>query len=167
MKVLIAVADKHLGKAIADFVKQHPWPEKVEFKILHVVEPFPLGSTQPSYATERLIDEDRKLGLRIIGVVSSELKRALPKAQIDEEIVVGTPNNTILETAAKWPADLIVMGSHCCTRFDRVVLGSVPLSVTSHAPCSVAIVRVDQAKPLEIELCENDLPDQIREFSSI
>jgi len=167
MKVLIAVADMHLGKAIADFVQRHPWPDSVEFKVLHVIEPFPLGSVEPSYATGKLLDEDRKLGQRIVTNVSSDLKAALPKARFEEVVTFGTPNSTILETAEKWPADLIIMGAHCCTRFDRIFLGSVPMSVTSHAPCSVAVVRVDQTKPLELELCNTDLPEQFCEFSSV
>src|SRR5215475_9101717 len=86
MRVLIAVADKHLGKAIVDFVKAHPWPTALEIKILNVLEPFPLGSADPSYATEKLIEEDRKLGVEIVNFVSTQLKQEFPSATIEHTI---------------------------------------------------------------------------------
>jgi nucleotide-binding universal stress UspA family protein len=48
----------------------------------------------------------------------------------------------ILDTAAKWHADLIVIGSHGRKGLDRFLLGSVSEAVARHAPCSVQIVRV-------------------------
>src|SRR5271155_5936940 len=159
MKVLIAVEDKHFAKKIAEFVEAHPWPEPVEFKVLHVVEPFPLGSSETSYATEKFVEEDRKLALKIVQVVSSQLKQSLPTANIEEVVMTGTANRVILEVADEWPAEMIVMGSHCCAALDRILLGSVPLSVASHAPCSVAIVRLSEEKPMQFEMCEEELPE--------
>ena len=43
-------------------------------------------------------------------------------------------------------ADLIVLGSHGYTGIKRFLLGSVALSVVSHAPCSVEVVRRKQEK---------------------
>jgi len=56
------------------------------------------------------------------------------------------PRHAIIETAADWPADLIVMGSHGRRGFDRLLLGSVAESVLRHAQCSVEIVRRGVAK---------------------
>jgi nucleotide-binding universal stress UspA family protein len=57
------------------------------------------------------------------------------------EAVMGHTAETIIETAKKWRADLIVLGSHSRHGFTRFLLGSVSHAVASYAPCSVEIVR--------------------------
>ena len=51
------------------------------------------------------------------------------------------PYQVILHEAQEWHADLIVLGSHGRSGFDRVVMGSVSEAVALHAKCSVEIVR--------------------------
>jgi nucleotide-binding universal stress UspA family protein len=53
----------------------------------------------------------------------------------------GDARTVILDEAAKWPADLIVVGSHGRSGLDRFLLGSVSERVVRHAPCSVEVVR--------------------------
>lgn len=53
----------------------------------------------------------------------------------------GEPRREILEAAAKWPADVIVVGSHGRTGVHRLLLGSVSEAIVRHAPCSVEVVR--------------------------
>jgi nucleotide-binding universal stress UspA family protein len=48
----------------------------------------------------------------------------------------------ILDDAEKWPADLIVLGSHGLKGLNRFLLGSVSDAVSRHAACSVQVVRV-------------------------
>jgi nucleotide-binding universal stress UspA family protein len=52
----------------------------------------------------------------------------------------GDPVATIVEHAATWPADLIVMGTHGRTGFDRLLLGSVAENVLPKARCPVLTV---------------------------
>ncbi len=54
----------------------------------------------------------------------------------------GFAKSAIIENAANWGADLIVMGSHGRGSVERFFLGSVSLAVLAQAPCSVAIVRL-------------------------
>jgi nucleotide-binding universal stress UspA family protein len=53
----------------------------------------------------------------------------------------GDARQVILDCAAEWHADLVVLGSHGKKGFDRLMLGSVSDSVARHATCSVEIVR--------------------------
>jgi nucleotide-binding universal stress UspA family protein len=53
----------------------------------------------------------------------------------------GDPRPKIIDDAAKWGADLIVVGSHGCKGLERFFLGSVSDAVARHAGCSVEIVR--------------------------
>ncbi|MFP5501260.1 MAG: universal stress protein [Candidatus Sericytochromatia bacterium] len=57
------------------------------------------------------------------------------------EIELGDPASAILERAAAWPADLIVMGSHGRSALKRLMLGSVSDAVVHKAPCSVLVSR--------------------------
>ena len=61
---------------------------------------------------------------------------------VDHElrIVGGEPARTILDVAEQEKVDLIVVGSRGMTGMRRM-LGSVPNTITHHAPCSVLIVE--------------------------
>ena len=56
------------------------------------------------------------------------------------EVVEGHPAQVIAALAADRGADLVVMGTHGRTGFDRLVLGSVTERVLRQAPCSVLVV---------------------------
>jgi len=53
----------------------------------------------------------------------------------------GPAREVILDEAEKWDADLIVLGSHGYSGWQRFLLGSVSHAVATHAHCSVEIVR--------------------------
>jgi nucleotide-binding universal stress UspA family protein len=58
------------------------------------------------------------------------------------DIEWGDPKSKIIDAAAAWPADLIVLGSHGRTGLDRFLMGSVSDAVMRHAHCSVELVRI-------------------------
>ncbi len=57
------------------------------------------------------------------------------------EVLFGSPDSRIVETAEDHVSDLIVLGSHGYNRWERLLLGSVSNSVVHHAHCSVLVVR--------------------------
>lgn len=60
----------------------------------------------------------------------------------------GAAADAIIETAEEEKADLIVVGNKGMTGAKRVVLGSVPNTISHHAPCHVLIVHtVDGRTP--------------------
>ena len=61
----------------------------------------------------------------------------------------GDPVAMVIARAMEWPADLIVMGTHGRSGFDRLILGSVAEKVLRRAPCPVLIVppRVGMSTP--------------------
>jgi nucleotide-binding universal stress UspA family protein len=63
------------------------------------------------------------------------------------ELVAGTPAKHILDTAARWPAHLIVMGTHGASGFERFVLGSVTEKVLRRASTPVLVVPRDADAP--------------------
>ena len=56
------------------------------------------------------------------------------------EIAVGVPWQAICEMAHAVEADVVVIGSHGYSGFDRL-LGTTAAKVVNHAPCTVVVVR--------------------------
>jgi nucleotide-binding universal stress UspA family protein len=59
----------------------------------------------------------------------------------------GSPAHRLIEAAADWDADLIVVGSRGQSGLERLLVGSVARAVLYHASCSVLIVPEPQASP--------------------
>jgi nucleotide-binding universal stress UspA family protein len=57
----------------------------------------------------------------------------------------GAVADALLEDAAAWPADLILLGTHARDGLDRLLLGSVAEAVLPKAPAPVLVVRSDTA----------------------
>ena len=64
------------------------------------------------------------------------------RVKVSSDILFGSPDSRIVETAEEWNANLIIVGSHGYSRWERLLLGSVSDSVVHHAPCSVLVVRL-------------------------
>ena len=58
----------------------------------------------------------------------------------DRLVVVGVPWQAVCETAARIDAELVVIGSHGYSGFNRL-LGTTAAKVVNHATCSVLVVR--------------------------
>jgi nucleotide-binding universal stress UspA family protein len=70
-----------------------------------------------------------------------EQARLVPKELFEKsELVVGSPWQSICETARRDQADLVVVGSHGYSGLDHV-LGTTAAKVVNHATCSVLVVR--------------------------
>jgi nucleotide-binding universal stress UspA family protein len=61
--------------------------------------------------------------------------------QADTLVREGVTRTEIVDMAADWNADLIVLGSHGRRGLERLLLGSVSDFVSRHAKCSVQIIR--------------------------
>jgi len=79
--------------------------------------------------------------------VAAAKEIAAAGATVSGEILFGSPESRIVETAEQIHADLIILGSHGYNRWERLLLGSVSDSVVHHAPCSVLVVRSPAGKP--------------------
>jgi hypothetical protein len=66
---------------------------------------------------------------------------------VEAGVEIGEVRSTIIDCAANWGADLIVIGSHGHKGLVRLLLGSVAESVVRHAACSVLVVRQSPSKP--------------------
>ena len=111
-----------------------------QVRVMHVLEPFPVIEGwvyTPEW--DRMLEEQRKDAEEFVARAAQTLRDA--NFTVTTSIETGNPKSLILDAAAKWPADLIVIGSHGRRGLDRFLLGSVSEGVARHAPCSVLIVR--------------------------
>jgi nucleotide-binding universal stress UspA family protein len=146
MKVLIAVADTTYGRAIAEFVGNHNWSPDTCFKVIHAIQIDELAFISDSRfccaLAKDLKDERAEQAHKLVEAVAVQIRNKLTSANIEEETFFGKAKDVILDQADEWKADMIVIGSHGRTGLTRFLLGSVSLSVLSHAPCSVMIVKL-------------------------
>ena len=146
MKILLAIDGSTFGDAAVEEVARRPWPAGSEVKVLTVTEWPVVPATEPWLATpsyledlEKALSESSKALIRdaLLKLQAMEDKTL----KVTSEIIQGPPKQVILDEAARWGADLIVLGSHGYGAWSRFLLGSVSQAVAAHAKCSVEIVK--------------------------
>jgi nucleotide-binding universal stress UspA family protein len=128
------------GPALAEAVRlarEH----SAELAILHVLvppSPFVVDELPSSYleleASARR-EAERRLAAAV-ATASNAGVRAQPRL-----LVGGAPADEIVRAARRWPADLIVIGTHGRTGLGRLFMGSVAERVLQRAPCPVLTVH--------------------------
>lgn len=146
MKILLAIDGSAFSDAAVDEIAQRPWPDRSEVKIISVVEPPLLPTVETWVPPDNYIEALEKASEDAARSVTRKAADRITTKQQDAlrlttEIIRGYPKQAILDVADQWDADLIVVGSHGYRGLTRVWLGSVSQAVSSHAKCSVEIVR--------------------------
>lgn len=147
MKVLLATdGTKHSDSAV-EIIKSLILHNGDELKIVSVVDmAVPLaidiyaGYLPSTNEIESAVKENAEKILENTVQTLSEFFKD-KNISITTEVLHGSPESRIVETAEEIGADLIVVGSHGYNRWERLLLGSVSDSVVHHAPCSVLVVR--------------------------
>ena len=142
MRVLLAIDDSRCSEAATRTVVQQMRPDHAEVCVLHVVEPgwlvldYELGEV-------RQIEASREEGLKRAKELVERIKPLVTEAGfiVTTAIEGGDPRFAIVDYAARWKADLLVVGSHGRKGLGRLLIGSVAEFVARHAHCSVMIVR--------------------------
>lgn len=150
MKIILAIdGTKHSESAIKS-ISQLNLGENDELKIITVVDlamPMAIdlyaGYLPSSNEIENTAKENAKL---ILEKTKKEVSDLIgnEKLIINTEVLIGSPESRIVETAEVFGADLIIVGSHGYNRWERLLLGSVSDSVVHHALCSVMVIRSNQ-----------------------
>lgn len=147
MRILLAIDESEYSKAALAAVKTGCNPAQSEVLVLHVLDLLTTyaGMTpiDPN-ALERLYEDERRAGQALVERADRELKAAGFKTST--LLRKGDARGVILDVAAEWKADRVVLGSHGKKGMKRLLLGSVSEAVARHAPCSVQIVRLPAAK---------------------
>jgi len=149
MRILLAVDGSEFGDSAVEEIANRPWPPGSEVHVISVIrlpfEPGPEVWGLPESYYFKLENAERERAGSAINRAVARLREGDEEREtpltLTSEVIVGRPAETIIETAEKWGADLVALGSHGFRGFKRFLLGSVSYAVASHAPCSVEIVR--------------------------
>jgi nucleotide-binding universal stress UspA family protein len=140
MKILVAIDGSKHSEAAIDVVAKYFKPQTTEVRILHVLTPI-LPSAPPQmsrgYAPAR-----EQAGAEARALVDKYAQQLRAEGyKVDSAVESGDVRETIIDSAARWHADLILLGSRGHTGMGRLLLGSVAESVVRHAHCSVLVAR--------------------------
>lgn len=147
MKVLFPTDGGKQSNAAIEAIERLALREGDEIKVISVVDmalPMAIdiyGGFLPD--TSDIEKSARENAAKTVAETAEKLKAYIDSGRvtISTDILFGSPDSRIVETAEEWQADLIVVGSHGYSRWERLLLGSVSDSVVHHAPCSVLVVR--------------------------
>jgi len=147
MKILLAIDGSECSEVATQAVIAQLRPNGSDVRVIHVVNwehivPISLQFERGSEA-EHAYQALRDVTVRDAAALVARAARQLQDAGFGISTVVreGEPCRTILDCAADWRPDLMVLGSRGKSRLDRLLLGSVSEHIARHATCSVEIVR--------------------------
>lgn len=134
-RVLCGVDGSESSGMTADVAAQVAALADAEFRLIHVIPVFRGGNEEWEVGPDE--------------PVPPELEPALDRARARGvqpvlEMAMGRPENALVEVARRDAADLVVVGHRGISGIQRLLLGSVGEHVTSHAPCSVLVVRPER-----------------------
>jgi len=146
MKILLATDGSDCSNAAVDSVAERPWPEGSQVKVISAMELPYMPTTETWVLPDSYFKELEAAGMeQAQGAVNQAAQRikstGANKLEVTTEIESGSAKDVILDEAESWGADLIVLGSHGYSGWQRFLLGSVSHAVATHAHCSVEIVR--------------------------
>ncbi len=134
MNILIATDTSLCSQAAIESVMRMGYGSGTEIKAVTVVDVF---DPQLAIHQEKALDQARQY----IASIVDKLQTALPQTKVSGDVVIGYPDQMIIQMANQFKANLIVMGSHGRTGLTRFLWGSISRAVLLESPCSVRIVR--------------------------
>jgi universal stress protein A len=144
-KILVPVDHSDCSRAALEYALFLAERFDAEIEVLHVVETPPGGEehtvVKPDTGEEELLSDllmqqGEKAATEFLAPFVQG--RTIPIAR---SLLTGQPAKVIAAAAADRQADLIVMGTHGRSGFDRLIMGSVTERVLRSAPCPVVVVR--------------------------
>jgi len=144
MKVLLAIDGSDASMSAVAATAALPLPPGATVEVVSVIpDSFaPEGAVWPNVVRvdpptdrERIYDD---VSRRLLEV--GDRLRAEERA-IEVRVLDGRPATMIVAEAARFEADLIVMGARGLSAVRRLLLGSVSSEVVDHAPCPVLVAR--------------------------
>jgi len=116
-------------------------------RLMHVVDQNALmQGMEPAFNVGELLDAMAAEGRKLLAEASAVARRRGVKADtVLYEQHVGRVAERVIREAKKWPADVIVMGTHGRRGIGRLVMGSDAESVLRESPVPLLLVK-DQGK---------------------
>lgn len=149
MKVLFPIEEPRTAHQIVDFVREHQWQKDVEIRLLAVVQPVELVAPLAPLPvfSEDAYEQMNKSAEELLRKTAAELRKD-GYEKVQSETMLGDPAHSILSEVDEWKPDLVVVGKHVKSGFERFIMGSVSEQVAANASCSVLVLKlpVESAK---------------------
>lgn len=144
MRVLIATDGSAGAETALRLAASIGWPDDSTIRLVTVVESpmmlyaLPFAPALPSHVDQLEAD------------LAANAERTLEEASgvlaaagrsVERQVLRGRPGSAIVDEAATWGADLVLLGSRGHGAIASMVLGSVSAEVVDHAPCPVLVAR--------------------------
>jgi nucleotide-binding universal stress UspA family protein len=142
MRILLALDGSPSSDAACQLVGSLAWPIGSVIDVVAVAEPAvellaPLLISAPTLGN---IDQSTGDALeQVLDAAVASLER--PTLAVEHAVLHGRPATLIVEKAAEFRAELVVIGSRGHGPLASMLLGSVSAEVVDHAPCPVLVVR--------------------------
>lgn len=152
--ILVAVDDSEHSAAAVEWLRWQEWMKHSHVALLSVTEPLhqsAMGGVRAAsdhlltYHAEKMLIES------LLDQWGTFLQQGGNAREITRGTVDGTPTETILKGAHNWPANLIVMGAQGRTGIAKIMLGSVSQHISTHADCTVLIVKGMESRHYEFD----------------
>jgi nucleotide-binding universal stress UspA family protein len=153
--MLVALdTSEYATKVLQTAVKLGKNMKKVQIHVIHVLEQIPVIS--PVLAPTGVMPDGEKL----MAQVRNFLEQKMDEVTVEDDVPmmghirVGIPWRETVQLASDLGADLLMIGTHDYSTFERILLGSVAELLVRKSPCPVYVVREKSAKPnkkIEIE----------------
>ena len=145
MKVLVATdGSEYSTYALWEFCRLFPNRSNLQIKVVSAYEEqYVLAATPYALSAgqyQQLADAAKMQAGHFTAVAADIIRGGDGDMDLTIKILVGRPEEEIVELAENWGADLIVVGSHGRGFIGRMI-GSVSDAVVHHAPCSVLVIR--------------------------
>src|SRR5262245_8059284 len=146
MKILLATDGSECSRGAVDAVADRPWPPGSVVTVLSVSTLPYLPTTETWMLPETYFKAVEGAATERAEAAANHARDRLESSRANDlaiktRIESGSAKDVILDVAEDWGADLIVVGSHGESGWQRFLLGSVSHAVATHAHCSVEIVR--------------------------
>ena len=136
-RILVAVDHSDASRRAAELAVGLAAALSARVALLHVIDTGKGFSPELGFADDMVATQYRPSAQQLLEGVASALPVGVP---IERLIREGDPPQEIDATAAKWGADLIVLGTHSHGRLARLLLGSTAQAVLRSAHCPVLAV---------------------------
>src|SRR5262245_23551468 len=126
MRILVAVDGSRYSVDVVDGVLAHPWSPGSVFRILSVVEPEPIMVTSVQAGAGAVPRSQTQSTEELVGLIGSSL--ASHGLAVSTTVKPGDAREVIVNEAADWEADLIVIGAFGHSGVRNWEIGSVAKS---------------------------------------
>jgi nucleotide-binding universal stress UspA family protein len=149
MRLLLAVDGSQSSNAAVSAVASIHWPHGSVVRVVSVVSHAPRVPLDLAFAGPfPAIDESDPTTRRQVALADAVRELGGAERRVESILLIGRPASAIVEEAAGYGADVVVMGSRGHGPWESMLLGSVSAEVVDHAPCPVLVVRGRDLQPV-------------------